>query len=165
MKHTPAERAAAVSLWDDGTLSARQVAASLGMSYYAVRKALAEAGRDLTGNRRIPRGPAHHSWTGGTYLTAQGYVLETVDPSDPMACMGYGSNSGRRPAVMQHRLVMARHLGRPLAPGETVHHINGDRADNRIENLQLRQGRHGPGAAWACGDCGAHNIIPQTLRS
>jgi len=57
-----------------------------------------------------------------------GYIRE-YNPFHP--------NASRRGLVMQHRLVMERHLGRILLRGEVVHHHNGDRKDNRLENLEL----------------------------
>ena len=53
--------------------------------------------------------------------------------------------TGKKHAMLEHRYVMSKHLGRELFPEETVHHKDGNRQHNALENLELFSSRHGPG--------------------
>lgn len=66
---------------------------------------------------------------GKKVTTNQGYIL-VYCPEYPHAYNGK--------YVLEHRLVMANKLGRALKSTEHIHHLNGDKADNRIQNLAIR---------------------------
>lgn len=74
------------------------------------------------------------TWKGGKTHTTNGYVGIRI----PRAEVG-------KRYEMEHRLVMEKSIGRKLLPHETVHHKNGIKDDNRIENLELWSSNHGSG--------------------
>jgi len=66
-----------------------------------------------------------------------GYHFVTIPPDSPFIGMAKRYSGKKAFRVAEHRLIMARHIGRLLEPWEIVHHINGIKDDNRIENLEL----------------------------
>ena len=111
---------AAIELYRSG-LNCDQVAKRAGVTGSAVRSHVLRAGIKIRSAKGIARyGPDHPNWKGGRFLR-NGYV--------------YVHLRGRKAA--EHRLAMEHHLGRSLQKHEIVHHLNGIRHDNRIENLTL----------------------------
>lgn len=66
----------------------------------------------------------HPRWKGGRWITKEGYIRINLGK--------YG-----RKRIFEHRLIMEKHLGRLLESYEKIHHKNGIKNDNRIENLEI----------------------------
>ena len=88
------------------------------------------------GCTRYKIGDSHWAWKGGktSWINNNGYV--TLEIND---------GNGEKYRIPEHRHVMEQHLGRELNSYETVHHKNGVRDDNRLENLELWSSHHPSG--------------------
>jgi hypothetical protein len=87
------------------------------------------------------RGPQKNSWKGGRYVHKTGYIYVYAPVHPHKNADGY---------VLEHRLIYERTHGVTLTRRDIVHHLNGQRADNRPENLH-------------CTTRDAHSLMHQTL--
>lgn len=125
---TDAETASLRQMIEVDLLTQKQVSMRIGIDPGTIRRWCRRCG--IRTQRTGPRsGDRHPDWSGGRVVDKDGYVL-LYRPGDPHCRSG-------KPYALEHRLVMAAFLGRALRAEEVVHHKNGQKQDNRIENLEL----------------------------
>ena len=153
----PALAQAMLQQWKSG-LSQTAIGEKYGMGQSRVSAVLRQFGEQP--EKRLAVGRRNGTWKSGR-ITMNGYSYIKMAPGHPF----YADMARWNGYVSEHRLMMAESLGRPISQEESVHHINGQKTDNRLENLQLRQGKHGTGAVYRCADCGSCNVVAQVLAS
>ena len=94
------------------------------------------------------------NWKGGRKQSG-GYIGVKVYPDNFFYPMAQKPDN----YILEHRLIMAKHLGRCLLPWEIIHHKNGIRNDNRLENLELL-----PYSKYHLPDTKAKSLIKQQQK-
>lgn len=147
-RYSAEEKARWVELYKQG-LGYESIAKQVGCSHNTVAAAIKAADVDshpIGGKRKKPGDPL--KWF--KRISTNGYICWDVwVPKNA----NHSFAGKRNISLLEHRMVMEVLLGRPLTSDESVHHKNGDRADNRPENLELRARYHGDGATH-CPNCG-----------
>lgn len=102
-------------------------------------KCKAECGRNIskTSKSGFCKWCNREGLTSGIQNHPAGYTILSKHKNHP--------NATKRGTIPEHVLVMSNYINRPLIKGETVHHLNGIKNDNRIENLELWSKEHGSG--------------------
>ena len=120
-----------IELYESG-LTQAEVGKVLGCSQKTVCKFMKRHGikaRSSACNLPKKYGSNNPAWKGGKNIH-HGYVRIRT----PKDCLSSGDSNGY---IREHDYIMEKHIGRPLRKDEVVHHINGVKDDNRIENLML----------------------------
>ena len=141
----------------NGGLTFEKVSSVTGISTHTVIRAFKRCGGITRTTNAIRKGVRNGRWKGGGRLV-NGYRRVWIPDDHRFAAARSTAN-----CVAEHRLVMMEHLGRLLEPYEQVHHKNGNKLDNRLENLQLVVGPHGNGTAFRCSSCGSTDLVPVEL--
>jgi len=113
--------------YSDKKRTMRDIAHEVGCCRETISRVLKRYGIKTRFGTRGRVGSLHCGWKGGVRRTPKGYILIWA-PDHP---------NSKNNCVPEHRLVMEENLGRYLGRGDVVHHINGIKDDNRIENLEL----------------------------
>lgn len=123
-------------------LSTIEIGKLCGVTMTPIRKALIRFNIPRRSRREIAMsfditGENNPNYKNGKHTQKNGYVRVLINRNNIFAPMR--DNKGY---ILEHRLVMAKHLRKCLEPWEIIHHINGIKNDNRIENLILIDGEN-----------------------
>jgi HNH endonuclease len=128
-------------------ISQQKIADAVGISQAVVSRIFRQNNLKANNPAKNQYGEKNNQWKGGRTLDGNGYIqIKDFTFPEMLNKQGY---------VAEHRIVMAKYFNRPLTKDETVHHIDGDKTNNKLGNLQFRIGKHGKGSCYKCAECGS----------